>query len=242
MMGIYYAAPLLGPSIGPLFGGILSQVWSWRATFYFLTIIGGVVLLSLFLFKDTWRRERSLTYQSAKRHAIHRAEEKERNRVAKLTNVAERAGSQKDQAVDTDTEKGHVDSDYELAEVDPSSVKVTLVDLNPFKPIWSVLKRKNNLAILIPSGKKYLSRSGLPCYSVSVTDTFLFSYVWSTLCTALLFALQYSVCYTAARTFAASPYNYNPLKIGLVLLSFGVGTYQPFFHPSLRPDLLQPFL
>ena len=36
MMGIYYAAPLLGPSMGPLLGGILTQLFNWRATFWFL--------------------------------------------------------------------------------------------------------------------------------------------------------------------------------------------------------------
>lgn len=39
----------------------------------------------------------------------------------------------------------------------------------------------------------------------------------------LLFGLQYSLSYTAARSFAAPPYNYDALKVGLVLLSFGVG-------------------
>jgi MFS family permease len=126
MMGIYYAAPLLGPSLGPLFGGVLAEVWSWRATFYFLTIIGGIVLISLFLFNDTYRRERSLTYQSAARHALHRAEEKARKR-------------------NKDVEKGPLI-------IDPATVSVTLADLNLFTPIWNVLKRKNNLFILLPSG------------------------------------------------------------------------------------------
>ncbi|CAG7852154.1 SubName: Full=Uncharacterized protein {ECO:0000313/EMBL:CCA72097.1} [Serendipita indica DSM 11827] len=168
MLGIYYAAPLLGPSLGPVVGGALSQAWSWRATFYFLTIIGVVVLISMFMFRDTFRQERSLTYQSAKRHAIRRAE-------AKLA------------------QSGSVDAMEKATQirVDPSTIRVTLVDLNPFKPIWNILRRKNNLAILLPS--------------------------------ALLFAFQYSICFTAARTFAAAPYHYDPLKIGLILLSFGFG-------------------
>ena len=125
-MGVYYAAPLLGPSLGPLFGGVLSEVWNWRATFYFLTIIGGIVLISLFLFNDTYRRERSLTYQAAARHALHRAEEEARKR-------------------NKDIEKGP-------PVIDPANVSVTLADLNLFTPIWNVLKRKNNLFILLPSG------------------------------------------------------------------------------------------
>ena len=58
--------------------------------------------------------------------------------------------------------------------------------------------------------------------------------------TGILFAAQYTVTYTAAITLAAyvpsapflpykpslpgsDPYNYNPLIIGIVILSFGVG-------------------
>jgi len=39
----------------------------------------------------------------------------------------------------------------------------------------------------------------------------------------LLFAAQYTISYTAARTFAAAPYDYSALIVGCVLLSFGFG-------------------
>ncbi|CAG8628397.1 1310_t:CDS:2, partial [Acaulospora colombiana] len=130
---------------------------------------------------DTFRRERSLTYQSAKRHAVRRAEEKRAKREEDSADAVEKGGR--------------------TTSMDPATVKVTLIDLNPFKPIWSVLTRKNNLCILFPS--------------------------------ALLFAFQYSVCFTAARTFAAAPYNYDPLHIGLVLLSFGLGNHSFFLFIQL---------
>lgn len=173
MMGIYYAAPLLGPSIGPLFGGVLSQLWSWRATFYFLAIIGGVVILSFLLFKDTWRRERSLTYQSAKRRAIYRAEEREKIRAARL-------------GKDNSTEKGNLDGN--IVQVDSNTAKVTLVDMNPFKPIWSILKRKNNLAILFPSG---ISSQTVP--SIVTNKSFVFTA--STLFVSQPYYLQYNIAY-----------------------------------------------
>lgn len=33
-LGIFYGVPLMGPSIGPLLGGAITQKASWRATFY----------------------------------------------------------------------------------------------------------------------------------------------------------------------------------------------------------------
>lgn len=47
--------------------------------------------------------------------------------------------------------------------------------------------------------------------------------VVATLVSGLLFAAQYAIAYTVAVSFAAPPYNYNSVYVGLVLLSFGVG-------------------
>ncbi|KAF8805757.1 MFS general substrate transporter [Phlegmacium glaucopus] len=64
-MGIYYMAPLLGPALGPIFGGVLTSTFNWRATFWFLSILSGSSLLIFILFfHDTFRRQRSLTYQN----------------------------------------------------------------------------------------------------------------------------------------------------------------------------------
>lgn len=144
MMGIYYSAPLLGPSLGPLLGGVLSEVWNWRATFYFLAVVGGIVLLSLFLFNDTYRRERSLTYQAAARHALRRVEEKARKKNKQNPDVEE--GGQ--------------------PTVDTATVSVTIADLNLFTPIWNVLRRKNNLFILFPSGPSCCRFSSLFTHSL----------------------------------------------------------------------------
>ena len=40
ILRIYYAAPLLGPSLGPFLGGPVTSAWNWGATFPLLTIIG----------------------------------------------------------------------------------------------------------------------------------------------------------------------------------------------------------
>lgn len=45
----------------------------------------------------------------------------------------------------------------------------------------------------------------------------------ATLVSGLLFASQYAIAYTVAISFAAPPYNYTSLQVGLVLLSYGAG-------------------
>ena len=50
MMGIYYSAPLLGPSLGPILGGALTQAFSWRATFWFLAAFVCACFLSFLPF------------------------------------------------------------------------------------------------------------------------------------------------------------------------------------------------
>jgi hypothetical protein len=63
-LGIFYAAPLLGPSLGPILGGLLAQEFSWRASFWLLAAyLGANLVLFVFFFRDTFRKERSLTYQ-----------------------------------------------------------------------------------------------------------------------------------------------------------------------------------
>ncbi|KAG1763587.1 MFS general substrate transporter [Suillus occidentalis] len=132
MMGIFYAAPLLGPALGPILGG------SWRASFYFLLICGGVIFLSfLILFKDTYRRERSLTSSS------------------KFTITAYE--SSKDPISAKDTEKQlqlpNVSGDRSVA-TSPGldDVRLSIKDINPFPPYFRILSRKNNVLILIANG------------------------------------------------------------------------------------------
>lgn len=87
-MGLYYAVPLLGPSLGPVIGGLLTKGFSWRATFYFLAAFGGVSFCSFIFFPDSYRRERSQIYQAATKRALKRAlahhESQEKKRIKKL--------------------------------------------------------------------------------------------------------------------------------------------------------------
>ncbi|KAF8574318.1 vacuolar DHA amino acid exporter [Ramaria rubella] len=186
IVGIYYAAPLLGPSIGPLIGGVATQLFSWRATFFFLVIFAGVSLVTFVFFKDTFRRERSLSYQSALRQATREREEKLRAKEEARRHVSKNEKHEEAAA--------GLPADIEAHPEEPTlaDIRLSLRDINPIGPLGTVLKRLNNLAILFPS--------------------------------SMLFGFTYCMTYTAVRTFAAAPYFYGSLDIGLVLLSFGIGS------------------
>ena len=38
-LGVFYAVPLLGPSLAPLIGGAITEASDWRATFWFLLAV-----------------------------------------------------------------------------------------------------------------------------------------------------------------------------------------------------------
>ncbi|KAH0832263.1 MFS general substrate transporter [Lanmaoa asiatica] len=170
MMGVYYSAPLLGPSIGPILGGGLTQGLSWRAVFWFMVVLGGVIFSAfLFLFKDTFRKERSLTYQNVlKRRIQERTLAQEKDTVRGERPASEKKISE-DGTSGAQTPKGDVEAQpVVVPALAIKEVKLSITDVNPFPPYLRILSHRNNLAILIPSG--------------------------------LLFAFSFSITYTCART------------------------------------------
>lgn len=208
-MGIYYAAPLLGPSLGPILGGALTQQWSWRATFYFLAALCALSLMSFFLFKDTFRRERSLAYQAAARRFL-KTQMEEQKKIAAVqppkgfehasTDYSEKALEAQDgvvvRSMSTDSQK-------------LQQVKLSLRDINPLGPVPDILRRRSNSLILAASGKPR-------CRTIQNSTLMVLL--------GLLFAFSYSILYTCSRTFS-NVYHFDSLEIGLVLLSYGVGMY-----------------
>ncbi|TFY56644.1 hypothetical protein EVJ58_g7508 [Rhodofomes roseus] len=212
MMGIYYCAPLLGPSLGPILGGVLTQAFNWRATFWFLAIFTGLCTLSFVFFRDTFRRERSLTYQSVLKRVLEQevkkaAAEAARHLVSEKPVDADDARtavvsgddkSSKDanarDALGGDADDRDVEAQATLSASEiPAAVKevrLSLKDVNPIGPMIRVLSRRNNLVILFASG--------------------------------LLFAFNFSITYTASRTLA-NEYHYDALDTGFVLLAYGIG-------------------
>lgn len=144
-MGIYYAAPLLGTSMGPFLGGVFTQAFGWRAVFWFALISGGIVLVSLFIFfKDSFRKERSLSY-----HNVLRRRLEENQPTVKSQQIPSQKTIEGLEAGTTMPGDLHTINDITLS----------FTDVNPFPPIILVLKRWNNNAILLASGRFITERS-----------------------------------------------------------------------------------
>ncbi|KAG2055451.1 MFS general substrate transporter [Suillus hirtellus] len=146
MMGVYYSAPLLGPSSGPIFGGALTQGLSWRAVFWFLVIWGGIIFSAfLVLFKDTFRKERSAIYQNVLNSRLRKQQSSEAKDELQNISKSKVGGENKTTSKDIEAQRT----------VTPSAIKdmtLSMADVNPFPPYFSIVSRKNNLLILIASG------------------------------------------------------------------------------------------
>jgi MFS family permease len=145
-MGIYYAAPMLGPTLGPLFGGVLAQKMGWHSIFWFVTICAVIVLLALiFIFKDTFRKERSLTYQTVlkKRRKAQEAHQTKANRVVTTLPVTEKPPSPTLERVVSSQQAGGLGIEANVPAVAPASsiedIKLSLADVNPFPPLLRFL-------------------------------------------------------------------------------------------------------
>ena len=153
-MGVYYSAPLLGPSIGALLGGGLTQGLSWRAVFWFLVIWGGVILSALFfLFKDTFRKERSLMYQNVlngRRQDLKLAQEKDAVGGERPVNEKEIL---EDGTSRVQTPKGDLETQPVVVSAFAiKEIKLSIADVNPFPPFLQILSRRNNVCVLTSSG------------------------------------------------------------------------------------------
>ncbi|KAE9397721.1 MFS general substrate transporter [Gymnopus androsaceus JB14] len=188
-MGFYYVAPLLATSLAPIIGGGLTSAFTWRGAFWFCTIDGGAAFLSfLLLFKDTYRCERSLTYQNVLKARLREAARKKALR-AEQAELDSPGGNLPHENTAKDLEKQDI-TVTEASEIIPQ-VKLGLRDINPFTPLLLTIRRTYNVFMILASG--------------------------------LNFAFEFVVVYTTSRSLNTY-YHFSPVKIGLSLLAFGLGT------------------
>jgi len=143
-----------------MLGGVLTDGLGWRSVFWFIMICAGIVLLALvFLFNDTFRKERSLTYQNVVKRRIREWEAQHLSHSSRA-NVAFPATEKPQQfaseRMPSPQQTGDLDVEANTPAVAPAScmkdVKLSLGDVNPFPPLLKILSRSNNLAILFASG------------------------------------------------------------------------------------------
>ncbi|KAH9165515.1 MFS general substrate transporter [Lactarius sanguifluus] len=178
-LGIIYAAPLLGPSLGPILGGVLTQALSWRACFWLMAAYLCASLVPfVFFFRDTFRKERSLTYQRVL--ASRRSAASKRSSVASDPAYELDTKSKGEAAVTVGEASGPAATVTVAGPQAGAEIALSFKDVNPFPPLFLVLK-------------------------------------------PFFFAFSYNITYTCSRTLG-NHYNYDALRIGLVLLSYGVGS------------------
>lgn len=150
-MGFYYVAPLLGASLSPIIGGGLTSAFTWRGAFWFCTIDGGAVFLSfLLLFKDTYRCERSLTYQNVVKAKLREVAQKKSVEAAKAEFGSDDTGFGSSQNASKDLEKQDITA-IEASKIVPE-VRLGLRDINPFTPMLLTIRRTYNIFMLLASG------------------------------------------------------------------------------------------
>lgn len=142
----------------------MTQGFNWRASFYFLAVFTGLCIIAFAFFKDTFRRDRSLTYQLAltrlkqERAAAARSETSSLSHVTVVERNPDKWLSKPEKALvkggpkvtfqDVEAQTAALHDD----DTDVKEIKLSLKDLNPVKPIIAVLRRLNNLVILVASG------------------------------------------------------------------------------------------
>jgi len=154
-------------AIGPIFGGALTTGFNWRAIFWFLSIVSGSSFLAFLLFfRDTFRRERSLTYQNAMRQRtrISSTGSPTPLNVTYTNHSLPCIGEKKTTTVQEQSFKKESDVQT-VSEVLPIA-KLSLMDVNPFKPILLVVSRVNNFVILMASGTYIIISFTHPLFSI----------------------------------------------------------------------------
>ncbi|OXC68383.1 hypothetical protein AYX13_03087 [Cryptococcus neoformans] len=241
-LGLFYGVPMIAPAVAPLIGGALGQSFGWRSVFYFLAVYAFIMLCCFIVFPDSWRRQRSRVYQRAVAKAMERAENqsakdlKREIKLAKQSQVLDTIpatpdatpgaspGSSRRPSAETG---GRMMTDTTLVDVTLNNdqkqtagksgkVKVKMMKWLPF----GTKKEKIQAEDEVEFRPTFRDLNPLPSMALILKrPTNLLILISS----ALSFSAQYTIVYTASITLGKAPYSYGSLKIGLVVLAFGIG-------------------
>ncbi|OWZ64161.1 hypothetical protein AYX15_03986 [Cryptococcus neoformans] len=241
-LGLFYGVPMIAPAVAPLIGGALGQSFGWRSVFYFLAVYAFIMLLCFIVFPDSWRRQRSRVYQRAVAKAMERAENqgakdlKREIKLAKQSQVLDtipatpdatpgaspgssrRPSAETGRRMMTDTTLVDVtlNNDQKQTAGKSGKVKVKMMKWLPF----GTKKEKIQAEDEVEFKPTFRDLNPLPSMALILKrPTNLLILISS----ALSFSAQYTIVYTASITLGKAPYSYGSLKIGLVVLAFGIG-------------------
>ncbi|GAA5964081.1 hypothetical protein JCM3765_000895 [Sporobolomyces pararoseus] len=206
-LGIFYSVPLVGPALGPILGGALTTVSDWRSAFYFLIGYGAICFVLMCFIPNTFRKERSLAW----RKAMERAKQEDLIQRAKARNALPKSSTR---PISPKIE-GQPRFDMKENKKERERGKPRFENLGKVKTGTNTIKSgdvkvKIHLRDINPFGATF---------SILRSPANALVLIYS----ALLFAVTYTISYTAARSFSSEPYNYSAVIVGVVLLSFGVG-------------------
>jgi hypothetical protein len=100
------------------------------------------------LFKDTFRKERSVTYRNVLKRRLREQQSSEAKDESRKI-------SEKELQVNVENQTSSKDIEGQPTVIPPSAIreiKLSITDVNPFPPYLSIISRKNNSAIFIASG------------------------------------------------------------------------------------------
>ena len=107
--------------------------------------MGTILFIAFMLFKDTFRRERSLAYQTAVARLRIRSEKVKSREHA--SGNPDRKPENSTGTLEKDSNKSEGSTTAEAAK----DIRLSLTDVNPVPLVVQIFLRKNNTAILFPS-------------------------------------------------------------------------------------------
>jgi hypothetical protein len=130
-------------TLGPIVCGALTSGLGQRSIFWFLTISSGTGnwLAFCLFFGDTFRKERSLTYQEVLKELLRQGKRRVEHNSSE-SRLCKPAWN----AVEHTATIPNISGNH-------PEIELLLKDVTPFKPIRAVLRRINSLVIITASGK-----------------------------------------------------------------------------------------